>query len=56
MHLCCPSSAFQVNYAMVERPQLREWVERFVGELGLTGQVSFDVIEAADGTRRRAWW
>ena len=50
VHLCCPSSAFQVNYAMVERPQVREWVERFVGELGLTGQVSFDFIEAADGT------
>lgn len=50
VHLCCPSSAFQVNYAMVERPQVRAWVERFVGELGLTGQVSFDFIEAADGT------
>ncbi len=50
VHLCCPSSAFQVNYAMVERPRVREWVERFVGELGLTGQVSFDFIEAADGT------
>jgi predicted ATP-grasp superfamily ATP-dependent carboligase len=50
VHLCCPSSPFQVNYVMVERPQVRAWVDRFVGELGLTGQVSFDFIEAADGT------
>ncbi|MDQ1181151.1 MULTISPECIES: ATP-grasp enzyme [unclassified Rhodococcus (in: high G+C Gram-positive bacteria)] len=46
---CCESSAFQINYAMVDKPEIRSWVEHFVGELGLTGQVSFDFIEAADG-------
>lgn len=50
VHLCCTSSPFQVNYAMVDRPQVRAWVETFVRELGLTGQVSLDFIEAADGT------
>lgn len=47
---CCESSAFQVNYAMVDKPEIRAWVERFVGALGLTGQASFDFIETADGT------
>ncbi|SDP04141.1 hypothetical protein SAMN05660199_03086 [Klenkia soli] len=46
---CCPSSAFQVNYAQVERPRIREWVTTFVRELGLTGQVSFDFLEDAEG-------
>ena len=46
---CCESSAFQINYADVDKPEIRSWVERFVGALGLTGQVSFDFIEAADG-------
>ncbi|KIQ19903.1 ATP-grasp enzyme [Rhodococcus sp. Leaf7] len=46
---CCESSAFQINYAMVDKPEIRSWVEHFVGELGLTGQVSFDFIEGADG-------
>ncbi|MGB3771049.1 MAG: ATP-grasp enzyme [Rhodococcus sp. (in: high G+C Gram-positive bacteria)] len=46
---CCESSAFQINYAMVDKPEIRAWVEHFVSELGLTGQVSFDFIEAADG-------
>jgi hypothetical protein len=47
---CCESSAFQVNYAMVDRPEIEMWVRRFVKELRLTGQYSFDFIEAADGT------
>ena len=47
---CCPSSAFQVNYAQVDRPRIREWVTTFVRELGLSGQVSFDFLEEADGT------
>jgi len=47
---CCPSSAFQVNYAQVERPRVREWVTTFVRELGLSGQVSFDFLVDADGT------
>ena len=46
---CCPSSAFQVNYTMVARPALREWVQGLVEPLGLTGQVSFDMIETDDG-------
>ncbi|MCV7135472.1 ATP-grasp enzyme [Mycobacterium hodleri] len=46
---CCESSAFQINYAHVEKPEIRSWVEEFVGALGLTGQASFDFIEAADG-------
>ena len=46
---CCESSAFQINYAHVDKPEIRSWVEDFVGPLGVTGQLSFDFIEAADG-------
>ena len=46
---CSPSSAFQVNYEMVDKPEIEAWVRRFVGALGLTGQVSFDFIETEDG-------
>jgi D-alanine-D-alanine ligase-like ATP-grasp enzyme len=46
---CCESSASQLNYQMVDKPEIRSWVEKFVGELGATGQMSFDFIEAADG-------
>jgi predicted ATP-grasp superfamily ATP-dependent carboligase len=49
VYLCCESSAFQINYEMVDKPDIRRWVETFVGALGLTGQVSFDFIEADDG-------
>jgi hypothetical protein len=49
VHVCCESSASQLNYAMVDKPEIREWVEQFVGALGVTGQFSFDFIEAADG-------
>jgi hypothetical protein len=49
---CCESSAFQVNYAMVDKPAIEAWVRRFVGALGVTGQVSFDVIEGEDGRVR----
>ena len=49
LYCCCESSAFQVNYAMVDKPEIEEWVRRFVEALKLTGQVSFDFIEAADG-------
>ena len=49
LHCCCTSSAFQVNYEMVDRPDIEAWIRRFVGALELTGQVSFDFIEAADG-------
>lgn len=46
---CCQSSASQLNYAMVDKPEIRHWVETFVKGLGVTGQLSFDFIEAADG-------
>ncbi len=46
---CCESSPFQVNYAMADKPAIEAWVRRFVSELDLTGQVSFDFIETADG-------
>ena len=46
---CCESSASQLNYQNVNRPGIRSWVEKFVESLALTGQVSFDFIEAEDG-------
>ena len=49
VHVCCESSASQLNYAMVDKPQIRDWVEQFVSGLGVTGQFSFDFIEAANG-------
>jgi hypothetical protein len=48
VHCCCESSAFQVNYEMVDKPAIEAWVARFARELRLTGQFSFDFIEAAD--------
>ncbi|MCY7397054.1 MAG: hypothetical protein LH468_13060 [Nocardioides sp.] len=48
VYVCCESSAFQINYEMVDKPQIRAWVQRFVSAEGLTGQVSFDFIEADD--------
>ena len=49
LHCCCESSAFQINYAMVDVPEIEAWVRRLVGALRLTGQVSFDFIRAHDG-------
>lgn len=46
---CCESSASQLNYQHVDKPEIQEWVETFVASLDLTGQVSFDFIEAPDG-------
>lgn len=46
---CCESSAFQINYAHVDKPEILDWVERFASALNVTGQLSFDFIEAADG-------
>lgn len=46
---CCESSASQLNYAMVDKPEIRSWVEHFVSALDITGQVSFDFIETQDG-------
>lgn len=48
VHCCCASSAFQVNYDHVEKPGIRTWVETFGRANGLTGQASFDFIEAED--------
>lgn len=48
VYCCCKSSAFQVNYAAVEQPQIKDWVTRFVAGLNLTGQFSFDLIQAED--------
>ena len=46
---CCESSAFQVNYEMVDKPEIEAWVTHFVEPLKLTGQVSFDFIQSDDG-------
>ncbi|MBT0565194.1 ATP-grasp enzyme [Williamsia sp. CHRR-6] len=50
VYACCESSAFQINYEMVDKPAIRTWVERFLAATDLTGQASFDFIESADGT------
>jgi predicted ATP-grasp superfamily ATP-dependent carboligase len=49
VYCCAESSAFQINYEMVEKPEIEAWVREFVGKLELTGQVSFDFMEAGDG-------
>jgi predicted ATP-grasp superfamily ATP-dependent carboligase len=49
VYCCCASSPFQVNYEMVDKPEIEAWVRAFVGPLKLTGQVSFDFIQAEDG-------
>lgn len=49
VYACCESSPAQLNYAMVDKPEIRSWIEQFVGALGVTGQFSFDFIQAADG-------
>jgi hypothetical protein len=49
VYCCCESSAFQVNYQMADKPEIEAWVRGFVEPLKLTGQVSFDFIEADDG-------
>ncbi len=49
LHTCCESSAFQVNYKDVKNLKIREWVTHFFRELKITGQISFDFIEAEDG-------
>lgn len=49
VYACCPSSASQLNYAMVDVPEIEKWVRRFCEQLGLTGQVAFDFIRTPDG-------
>ena len=50
LYVCCDSSPFQVNYAMLHLPAVRDWVTSFVQQLGGTGQISFDFIIRDDGT------
>ncbi|QIK68741.1 ATP-grasp enzyme [Nocardioides sp. HDW12B] len=52
VYVCCASSPWQLTYEQVDKPQIREWVERFVAAGGWTGQLSFDFIEGADGVAR----
>jgi hypothetical protein len=49
VYCCCESSAFQINYEMVDKPEIEAWVRGFVEPLKLTGQISFDFIQADDG-------
>ena len=48
LHCCCESSAFQVNYESINRPDIESWIRTFAKHLKLTGQVSFDFIQADD--------
>ncbi|MDY6781228.1 MAG: ATP-grasp enzyme [Cyanobacteriota bacterium] len=50
LHCCSKSSPFQVNYEHIDKPEIYAWVEKFVKELNLTGQISFDFIQAENGT------
>jgi predicted ATP-grasp superfamily ATP-dependent carboligase len=50
LYCCCESSAFQVNYEKADKPEIQEWIDRFLEGIGGTGQASFDIIQAADGT------
>ncbi|WP_228941659.1 hypothetical protein [Nocardioides sp. Leaf374] len=52
VYICCRSSAWQLTYEMVDKPAIREWVETYVAAHGLTGQLSFDFIEDAEGVVR----
>ncbi|MBW4618563.1 MAG: ATP-grasp enzyme [Cyanosarcina radialis HA8281-LM2] len=50
LYCCCESSAFQVNYERVDKPEIKAWVDRFLSVIPGTGQASFDLIQAEDGT------
>lgn len=52
LHICCESSAWQLNYRPVDRPDIADWVRRLVEAHGLTGQISLDLIVGADGVPR----
>lgn len=49
VYACCPSSAFQINYEMVDVPEISTWVRSFVEALAVTGQVSLDFIVDGEG-------
>ncbi|WP_048306753.1 ATP-grasp enzyme [Halomonas sp. PR-M31] len=48
VHCCCLSSAFQINYASVDAPEIENWIRHYGKALALTGQASFDFIQADD--------
>ncbi|MGC1471321.1 MAG: hypothetical protein WA775_01915 [Psychroserpens sp.] len=48
LYICSNSSPFQVNYEMLDLPNVKEWVRSFVAKLGGTGQISFDFIITKD--------
>lgn len=50
LYCCCESSAFQVNYQQVDKPEIKVWIDRFLADLSGYGQASFDFIQAEDGT------
>ncbi len=50
LYICCDSSPFQVNYKMLNLPEVEKWVHSFVRQLGATGQISFDFFIKKDGT------
>ncbi|MBD2463486.1 ATP-grasp enzyme [Oscillatoria sp. FACHB-1407] len=50
LYCCCESSAFQVNYQQVDKPEIAAWIERFLSAVPGYGQASFDLIQAEDGT------
>jgi predicted ATP-grasp superfamily ATP-dependent carboligase len=50
LYCCCESSAFQVNYEQVDKPEISDWINRFLEGIGGTGQASFDIIQSEDGT------
>lgn len=39
-----------VHFQQTQHPKAHAWVERFVSGLGFSGQISFDFIQAEDGT------
>ena len=49
LHACCRSSASQLNYEQVDKPAMSAWADRLVNALKITGQVSLDFIETAQG-------
>ena len=50
LHCCSKSSPFQINYEQVDNLAVYQWVETFVKEMNLTGQICFDMIQSANGT------
>jgi len=50
LYVCADSSPFQVNYEMLHLENVRKWVDTFIRQLQVTGQLSFDFIIQDDGT------